>query len=107
MPIEANYEEYYGVKLQHYTYSWGGITYGGINNNGILVKDFPNEYLISVVTTNVLTMKFLYPRPITPKAYIDGTAEGHFSIYNKHSTTTSNVTSYIVYLKKDKRCTIW
>ena len=102
MPIEANYETYYGIKLEHYTYSWGGITYGGPNtiHYGILVKEFPDEYLVSVPTTDANSMSFLYPRPIVPKGYIDGTAEGHFSVYNVHSSTTSTVTSYTVALKK-------
>jgi len=100
MPIEASYETYYGIKLAHYTYSWGGKTYGGSNIDGLLVKDFPSEYLVSVPTTPENEMQFLYPRPITPKAFIDGTAEGHFSIYNNSTATAYSVTSYSVSIKK-------
>ena len=100
MPIEANYETYYAIKLAHYDYSWGGRYYGGTNNDGILVRDFPSDYLVSVPTTATSGMYFIYPRPITPKAFLDGMAEGHFSIYNNSTVTTYSVTSYEVIIMK-------
>jgi len=100
MPIEANYETYYAIKLAHYEYSWGGRIYGGTNDNGILVRDFPSEYLVSVPTTPVNEIRFIYPRPITPKAFLDGMAEGHFSIYNSSTTTDYSVSSYSVQIMK-------
>ena len=99
-PIEANYETYYAIKLAHYEYSWGGRSYGGTNNDGILVKDFPSEYLVSVPTTPTTSIYFLYPRNITPKAFLDGTAEGHFSIYNNSTTTEYSVSLYSVQILK-------
>ena len=100
MPIEANYETYYAIKLAHYEYSWGGKTYGGSNTDGILVKDFPSQYLVSVPTTATTEISFIYPRPITPKVFLDGTAEGHFSIYNNSTTTEYSVSSYTAQILK-------
>jgi len=102
MPIEANYETYYGIKLTHYTYAWGGTNYGGTYDNGILVKDFPNENLVSTDYTETTEMRFIYPRPITPKAFLDGTAEGHISIYNASTTTIYSVTSFTVSIMKSE-----
>jgi len=94
MPIEANYKTYYAIHLNHYSTAWAGNTY-----NKILVTEFPDENLVSTVTTNATSADFLYPRLITNKTYLDGVAEGHITLYNNGSTTTT-VTNFTVSLKK-------
>ena len=94
MPIEANYKTYYGIHLNHYSTSWGGNTY-----HKILVTEFPDSNLVSTDTTNTSSADFLYPRLITNKAYLDGVAEGHITIYNNGSSATT-VTNFTVSLKK-------
>lgn len=94
MPIEANYKEYYGIHLNHYSTVWGGNTY-----NKIMVTDYPDANLVSTVTTMSGSARFLYPRVITNKCYVDGVAEGHITLYNTGSTTTT-CTYYSVSLIK-------
>lgn len=94
MPIEANYQVYYGMQLDHYSHIWGGITY-----NRFLWTEFPNENLSSTPTAQILTADFIYPRTIG-KTDLDGVAEGHFTIYNNSTTSASTVTSYTVTLLK-------
>jgi len=94
MPIEANYKTYYGIHLNHYSTTWAGNTY-----NKILVTEFPDSNLVSTDTTNASSADFLYPRLISNKAYIDGVAEGHITLFNNGSSSTT-VTSFTVSLKK-------
>ena len=96
MVIEAHYKEYYGVHLNHYSHSWGGVTY-----NKVLVTAFPDSNLVSTDTTKSADVSFLYPRLVTNKTYIDGTAEGHITVYNNDSGATT-VTAFTVTLKKTK-----
>jgi hypothetical protein len=94
MPIEANYKEYYAIHLDHYSTVWAGNTY-----NKILVTEFPDLNLVSTVTTYASSAKFVYPRIITNKCYVDGVAEGHITLYN-NSTSTATTTNYTVTLSK-------
>jgi len=95
MPIEANYEIYYGINLNHYQYTWGGISY-----NNFLLTEYPDSNLVSTVTTNITTLDFIYPRLITNKTYLDGTAEGHFTLYNNDPSSATAISSYTVTLLK-------
>lgn len=100
MPIEAQYTTYYGVKLAHYTYTWAGNVYGGTNNDGMLLTEHPDYTLVSVPTTDTTQISFIYPRLVSSKAYLDGIAEGQFTLYNMSSSDATDVTAYTVYLKK-------
>ena len=93
-PIEANYETYYAIHLNHYSTIWGGNTY-----NKILVTEMPSEDLISTSSTESTNVTFLYPRLISNKVYLDGVAEGHITIYND-TGSSSDVTTLNISLKK-------
>lgn len=96
MSVTRMYTTYYGVDLNHYSDTWGGVTY-----NKILVKEYPNEFLSTVSNTlDDDSITFMYPTLYKNKYYLDGVAEGHLSIYNQHSTTTYQVTDFTVNIKK-------
>ena len=93
--ITRQYQTYYGIHHYHHTESWAGTTY-----NKILVKEYPDSDISTSSYTINKDVSFLYPTLYKNRYYLDGTAEGHIKIYNTHSTTTYNVTSYTVTLKK-------
>jgi len=95
MPIEANYKTYYAIHLNHWSETWGGVTY-----NKLLVKDFPDSNLVSTATTKASSIDFLYPRLVENKYILDGLAEGHFTLYNDNASTVTTVTAYTVSVKK-------
>lgn len=93
--IEAQYEQYYGIHLNHYSDTWGGKTY-----NKMLTKEYPSEDLQSTASTQISEVTFLYPKLVGNPTYVDGIAEGHFTIYNSNSGASVTVTAYTVSLKK-------
>jgi len=97
MGLSRQYQTYSVVHLNHYDITWAGIAY-----NKILVKDFPSEYLVTEdYTCDVShTAEFLYPVSVLNKYYLDGLAEGMFSIYNESTTTAYDVTAYVINIKK-------
>ena len=95
MSVTRQYKVYYGIFLNHWSDTWGGITY-----NEILVKEYPNEYLSAVSNSMVSDITFMYPSLYKNRYYLDGTLEGHLSIYNDSSTVTYTVTGYSVELRK-------
>lgn len=86
---------YYGIQLDHYSYTWGGNTY-----NKLLTQDYPSEDLISTTSTQDTTANFLYPKLVGNPAYIDGIAEGHITVSNTHAADAMTISSYTVTLKK-------
>ena len=95
MPIEANYKTYYGIHLNHYSYTWGGVTY-----NKLLTQDYPSDELISTASTQSTTTDFLYPRLVGNPTYIDGVAEGHITLFNSNSSTSVTLDNFTVTLYK-------
>jgi len=88
-------QTYYGVHLDHVNEIWGGNTY-----QKVLVQDYPFEELVSTPSTAASTVDFLYPHLIKNRYYLDGVAEGHFTVYNSHATNNMTVTAYTVTLLK-------
>jgi len=88
-------QTYYAVHINHITESWGGVNY-----NKILVKDYMNADLVSTVSTAATTASFLYPELIKNSYYLDGRASGHFTLHNAHASETSTVSAYTVSLLK-------
>jgi len=98
VPVTQMYQTYYGIYLNHYENTWGGVVY-----NSILTKELPfAEDMVSSedYSSEVTDMTFMYPTLYMNKYYIDGTCEGHVSIYNEHSTTTYYCSSFTVELRK-------
>lgn len=96
MAITAQYKKYYGVHLNHWTESWGNVDY-----NKLLVKEYLDEEIISTPTcVSTSTITFLYPELVKSSYYLNGIAKGHFKVYNKHPSTSTTITGYIVTLKK-------
>jgi len=97
MSVLRQYQDYYAIHLTHYSLDWAGNTY-----NTLLVKEFPSEYLEGDLSQDVRTMSFIYPSMYANKYYLDGIAEGYFSVTNTSTTNddTSKVTSYTVTLEK-------
>ena len=94
-PVEAQYVTYYGVHLNHYSYTWGGTTY-----HKLLTKEYPSEELQSTASTQTDTATFLYPRLVGNPTYIDGVAEGHITLFNSSSGASATLDDYTVTLKK-------
>jgi len=95
MPIEASYKTYYGIHLNHYDYDWAGETY-----NKILTQEYPSDELVSTASTQASSAVFIYPRLVGNPCYIDGLAEGHFTLFNSSSAASSTVSTYTVSLMK-------
>ena len=94
-PIEANYKIYYGIHLNHYSYTWGGNTY-----NKLLTQEYPSDELQSTASTNSASANFLYPRLVGNPTYIDGVAEGHVTLFNSSSAASATIDDYTVALYK-------
>ena len=97
MPLVRQFQTYYVINLNHYAMPWGGSTY-----SKIMTKDFPSEYLVADDYTldGTKAAAFLHPVSVLNAYYIDGLAEGHFSIYNESTVTAFAVTAYVATLKK-------
>ena len=95
MPIEGQYQTYYGIHLRHYSYTWGGSTY-----NKLLTKEYPSEELKSAASSNTTTADFLYPKLVGNPAYMDGIAEGHITLFNSSSGASATIDDYTVTLYK-------
>jgi len=95
-PIEAQYVVYYGIDLTHAVYTWAGTSY-----TKQLVTEYPSEELVSSVSTEDSTnARFLYPKLVGNPTYVDGVAEGHFTIANGHASEGIVVTNYTISLIK-------
>ena len=93
----AQYQTYYAVHLNHHTESWGAASW-----NKILVTSVVDENLVQTGSTSITsstTVSFLYPPLIQSKYYLDGVAEGHFTLYKK-GTGTGWINQYSVTLLK-------
>jgi len=97
MGVTKQYQTYYGVYLNHWSETWGNTKY-----NEILLKQYPNEYLSTTSVSTASDITFMYPSLYKNKYYIDGFVEGHFTLYNTHSTTTYTIIGYDVKLYKSK-----
>jgi len=95
MPIEAQYETYYGIHLNHYTYTWGGSTY-----NKLLTQEYPSDELKSTTSTQTATADFLYSKLVGNPTYMDGVAEGHVTFFNSSSGASATIDDYTVTLYK-------
>lgn len=97
MPITAQYQTYYGIHLNHWTETWGGVNY-----KKLLVKDTPDIECVSTVTSPCIssTVSFIMPELVIGKYYIDGIASGHFHLYNMgtsaHTVSSVSVTLCLV-----------
>jgi len=93
MPIEGQYKTYYGIHLNHYSYTWGGTTY-----NKLLTDEYPSEELVSTASTQATSAAFLYPRLVGNPTYIDGVASGHITFFNGSSGASATLDDYTVSL---------
>lgn len=66
----------------------------------MLTTDYPSEELKSEASTNSTNADFIYPRLVGNPTYIDGIAEGHFTLFNSDSGASVTVTDFTVTLKK-------
>lgn len=88
--ITANYKVYYGVHLNHWTESWGGTDY-----HKLLIKEYMDDEIISTATeSSAATVTFLLPELVKSSYYLNGRASGHFKIYNKSTSTPTDITGY-------------
>lgn len=94
MPIEGQYETYYGVHLKHVSESWGGDSY-----NKLLTKEYYNSDVSSSVSTQSTEAKFLYPRLVGNPCMVDGVADGYITLGNTNATGAV-IDSYTVTLLK-------
>jgi len=86
---------YYGVIIDDYTKTWGGLDY-----NTFLMDEIVNENLNYTDTTDADDIRFLLPFSPASSYVIDGVVEGFFAVYNAHAADTSTLNSYTVSLKK-------
>lgn len=97
MGVTRQYQEYYMIYLDHWQEDWAGSSY-----NSLLVKNFPSQYVESTATlsSSYTDMTYIYPSMYANKYYLDGIAEGHFSLFNISTSNTADLDSYTVTLKK-------
>ena len=96
MSVLRQMQTYYAIHLEHFSLDWSGDIY-----DTLLVKSFPSEFLEGDYSQDVQTLSFIYPSMYANKYYLDGIAEGYFSVFNSSTGTgdTSKVTSYTVTLE--------
>jgi hypothetical protein len=96
MSVLRQYQDYYAIHLEHYSLDWAGETY-----DTLLVKEFPSEYLEGDYSQDTRELSFIYPSMYANKYYLDGIAEGYFSVTNTSTTNddTGTVQSYTVKLE--------
>jgi len=96
MGVLRQMQTYYAIHLEHYSLDWSGEIY-----DTLLVKEFPSEYLEGDYSQDVRELSFIYPSMYSAKYYLDGIAEGYFSVFNSSTGTddTGTVSSYTVKLE--------
>ena len=96
MGVLRQMQTYYAIHLEHFSLDWSGDIY-----DTLLVKDFPSEYLSGDYSQDVRELAFIYPSMYSAKYYLDGIAEGYFSVFNSSTGTddTGTVSSYTVTLE--------
>ena len=60
MSVTRQFQTYYGMHLDHWSETWGGVTY-----HKLLMKSYPTTNLISTTTSGSKSTVFLYA-PGTP-----------------------------------------
>ena len=87
----------YGIQMDDYTLSWGGVNY-----NTFLMDSFPElvaDYNFTE-TTDADTLRFLYMVAPDNVYVIDGTVDGAIVFYNAHAADSTTLTSITTTLKK-------
>ena len=87
----------YGIQMDDYTKSWGGVNY-----NTFLMGSFPDliaDYN-STDRTDADELRFLYMIAPDNKYVIDGVVDGAVVFYNAHAADSTTLTSYTVSLRK-------
>ena len=96
MGITRQYQTYYGYYLNHWQETWG------TNYNTLLDKNYPDPDASAKDTSDASNpITFLYPLLVKNQYYIDGRAEGVFTLWNRGAGGTTITEFTITLLKID------